>query len=96
VIAFARMAPASDQCPEGELCIVVCNLTPVVRHNYRIGVPKPGHYAELLNTDAACYGGSDIGNAGGMTSEEVACRGFDQSVVATLPPLATSVFKWCN
>ncbi len=96
VIAFARTAPASDQNPEGELCIVVCNLTPVVRHNYRIGVPKPGHYAELLNTDAACYGGSDVGNAQGMCSEAVTCRGFDQSVVATLPPLSTVFFKWCN
>jgi len=94
VIAFARTVPASNQSSTGELCIVVCNLTPVVRHNYRIGVPRPGQYDELLNTDAACYGGSDVGNACGMNSEDVACRGFDQSVVATLPPLATCVFRW--
>ena len=88
VIAFARTGP------DGGLCLVLCNFTPVVRHNYRIGVPQAGHFAEILNTDAACYGGSDVGNAFGLTSEAVSCREFAQSIVATLPPLSTSVFRF--
>lgn len=96
VIAFARTAPGSVAGSADELCIVVCNLTPVVRHDYRIGVPQAGHYVELLNTDAGCYGGSDIGNVDGLTTEDVGHQTFEQSVVATLPPLSTCVFRWCK
>ena len=54
---------------------------------YRIGVPEPGFYAELLNSDAAIYGGSNVGNGGGVATEPVAAHGFDQSLRLTIPPL---------
>ena len=47
-----------------ELAVIVCNFTPLVRENYRIGVPRPGRYRERINTDAGEYGGSGVGNAG--------------------------------
>ncbi|HEY1992034.1 MAG TPA: 1,4-alpha-glucan branching protein GlgB, partial [Gammaproteobacteria bacterium] len=54
---------------DGQDLLVVLNFTPVVRHGYRLGVPRAGHYAEALNSDAALYGGSDVGNLGGVSAE---------------------------
>lgn len=75
--------------------IVVCalNLTPVPREGYRMGVPTAGYYRELLNSDSEAYGGSNMGNGGGVQSEEVAWHGQPLSVVITLPPLAAVFFK---
>ncbi|HET7877062.1 MAG TPA: 1,4-alpha-glucan branching protein GlgB [Methylomirabilota bacterium] len=70
-----------------DLVLCVCNFTPVPRHGYRVGVPRPGFYAEVLNTDSAVYGGSNLGNLGGVASEPVPWHGQAQSVVLTLPPL---------
>jgi 1,4-alpha-glucan branching enzyme len=77
-----------------EMIIVVLNATPVVRYNYRIGVPRPGHYEEILNTDAARYGGSNVGNLGGMNAGEHAWMGRRYSLALTLPPLAAVFLKW--
>ncbi len=63
--------------------VMVCNFTPVPRMAYRIGVPDAGFYAELLNSDAAVYGGSNVGNQGGVASEPIAAHGFDQSLSLT-------------
>jgi 1,4-alpha-glucan branching enzyme len=71
----------------------VFNFTPVVRHEYRIGVPAPGFYAELMNSDAGVYGGSNIGNEGGVSTEPVAAHGFEQSLRLTVPPLAALYLK---
>ena len=71
--------------------VVVCNLTPAVRHDYRIGVPQAGGWRELLNTDAACYGGSNVGNQGTLQAEDAAWHGRAASLRLTLPPLATLV-----
>jgi 1,4-alpha-glucan branching enzyme len=68
--------------------LVLCNFTPVVRHGWRIGVPQAGSWAELINTDADVYGGSNVVN-GPLTSEPVPWQGQPQSVQLTLPPLAT-------
>jgi 1,4-alpha-glucan branching enzyme len=76
-----------------DVLVVACNFTPVPRHNHRIGVPAPGHWREILNSDAALYGGSGQGNLGSVHSVPVACHGHPQSLVLTLPPLAVSVFK---
>ncbi len=73
--------------------VVACNLTPLARYNYRIGVPKPGFYAERLNTDAAMYGGSNVGNVGGAYSQAMAWLGQPYSMLITIPPLATVVFE---
>jgi 1,4-alpha-glucan branching enzyme len=61
----------------------------VPRQGYRIGVPLPGFYREVVNTDAAIYGGGDIGNAGGVWAEESESHGLPYSITLTLPPLAT-------
>jgi 1,4-alpha-glucan branching enzyme len=71
------------------IVVVACNFTPVPRYGYRIGVPLPGHYRERLNTDAAVYGGGNIGNAGGVTAEELGSHGRPYSLSLTLPPLST-------
>jgi 1,4-alpha-glucan branching enzyme len=69
--------------------VVVCNLTPVVRSDYRIGVPGGGAWRELLNTDAECYGGSNVGNQGHLNAEDASWHGRPASLRLTLPPLAT-------
>jgi len=83
VLAFIRRGPGA-----ADHAIAVCNFTPMVRTGYRIGVPGPGRYREALNTDAALYGGSNAGNAGGAMAEPVAWHGRPCSLSLTLPPLA--------
>jgi 1,4-alpha-glucan branching enzyme len=73
--------------------VVVCNLTPVVRYEYRVGVPVGGRYVELVNTDAHDYGGSDVGNAGYVHAEPVPSHGRPHSLRLTLPPLAALFLK---
>ena len=68
--------------------VAVFNFTPVPRQGYRIGVPRSGRYLEVLNTDAACYGGSNVGNAGAVETEAKPWDGRPYSAVLTLPPLA--------
>ena len=75
----------------GNIAIVVCNFTPVVRREYRVGVPRGGFYVERLNTDSALYGGSDVGNAGGVVANEIECHGRSHCIDLTLPPLAAVV-----
>jgi 1,4-alpha-glucan branching enzyme len=74
---------------KGVHVVAVCNFTPVPRFGYRIGVPRRSPYLERLNTDAAEYGGSGMGNLGKVAVEDVPSHGFPQSVVLTLPPLST-------
>src|SRR5262249_13737383 len=76
-----------------EFLVFACNFTPVVRHNYRIGMPESGWYREILNSDSQLYGGSDVGNAGGVEAQPVPSHGRDWSLLITLPPLAVVVFK---
>jgi 1,4-alpha-glucan branching enzyme len=71
--------------------LVVCNFTPVVREGYRIGVPHAGAWREVLNTDSAAYGGSNVGNAGRVLASDVGEHGRPASLELTLPPLATVV-----
>jgi 1,4-alpha-glucan branching enzyme len=72
---------------------MVFNFTPVPRREYRIGVPEAGWYAERLNSDAAIYGGGDVGNGGGASSEPVAAHGFEQSLRLVVPPLGCLILK---
>ena len=72
--------------------VAVFNFTPVVRHGYRVGVPKPGFYRELLNSDSAHYGGSNTGNGGGVQSEPIPWMGQPHSIQLVLPPLAGLIF----
>ena len=78
---------------EGETIVFIVNATPMVRHSYRLGVPRPGFYREIINTDAETYGGSNVGNLGGVKSEAVPWMAREQSILIQLPPLATLAFK---
>jgi len=89
VVSFIRFGAHRDS-----FLVFVCNFTPVVRPNYRIGVPEPGFYREVLNTDSEFYGGSNCGNGGGKQAEAFTCHGRPFSVTLTLPSLATLVLKW--
>ncbi|WP_029603817.1 1,4-alpha-glucan branching protein GlgB [Kozakia baliensis] len=82
VFAWVRYAPNAAP------VLIVCNMTPVPRLEYRVGVPHGGYWHERLNTDAECYGGSNMGNAGGVMAEEFPAHGMGTSVVLTLPPLS--------
>jgi 1,4-alpha-glucan branching enzyme len=73
--------------------VMVFNFTPVPREGYRIGVPAAGFYAEILNSDSADYGGSNMGNLGGVATEPVAAHGFEQSIRLTVPPLGCLLLK---
>jgi 1,4-alpha-glucan branching enzyme len=84
VFAFLRFGNE-----DGRMVLVVCNMTPVPRMAYGIGVPRPGHWRELLNTDAGVYGGSNVGNGGGLDSVATSMHGEAQTLFLTLPPLAT-------
>jgi 1,4-alpha-glucan branching enzyme len=78
---------------KGELIAIVCNFSPVPRPNYRIGVPVPGFWKELLNSDAKQFGGSGQGNFGGVQSVPVPLHGRLHSLTVTLPPLAVVYFE---
>ena len=89
IVSFLRRGKESK-----ELLIVVCNFTPVVHDHYRIGVPFEGYYKEILNSDASIYGGSNVGNCGGLYAEPIGCGGRPYSIALKVPPLAMVVFKW--
>jgi 1,4-alpha-glucan branching enzyme len=76
-----------------ESVLVVCNFTPVVRHGYGVGVPHGGYWRELLNGDGREYGGSGVGNEGGVAASDEPLHGRPWSLALTLPPLAAVFFK---
>jgi 1,4-alpha-glucan branching enzyme len=88
VFAFLRFGPEGTR-----PVLVVCNFTPTPRHNYRIGVPWAGGWTEIANTDSAFYGGSNVGNEGGVRTVEHAAHGEPQSLELILPPLATVMLR---
>ena len=89
VIAFLRQE-------EDQHLVCVLNFTPVVRENYRIGLPDKGRYKEVINTDAELYGGSNCGNAGLIETEDKPWSGFPCSAELTLPPLGGLLLTWSN
>ena len=88
VISFVRWSKHRR-----DFTVWVCNFTPVVRHNYRIGVPGPGVYREVLNTDWERFGGSGVRNDGDLWTDRVEMHGRRQSLSLTLPPLAVVVCR---
>ncbi len=76
-----------------DFLVIVANFTPVVRYQYRLGVPEAGPYAELLNSDSEYFGGSNVGNNGEVTTEPIPWQHQAQSLLLTLPPLSILVFK---
>ena len=80
---------------DDSLMLVICNFAPVVHHGLRLGVPRAGQWVEKLNTDSAYYGGSNVGTPlAAASSEAVGSHGRAQSVVITVPPLATVFMAW--
>ena len=73
--------------------MMACNFTPVPRRGYRVGVPHEGHWREVLNSNAAIYGGTDEGNMGGRHTEAIPTHGHDYSLLLDIPPLAIVIFK---
>ncbi|HEY9614654.1 alpha amylase C-terminal domain-containing protein, partial [Allocoleopsis sp.] len=90
IISLIRKGKSAD-----EVVLAVANFTPVPRYDYRIGVPTGGFWKELLNSDAADYGGSGMGNCGGMEADAIVHHGQPYSLNLTLPPLAIAFFKVC-
>ncbi len=88
VFAFLRYGNADDR-----TILCVCNMTPVPRHGYRLGVPSAGLWHEILNSDAAVYGGSNVGNGGIVMATDVESHGLPASLTLTLPPLATVLLR---
>jgi 1,4-alpha-glucan branching enzyme len=88
VLAYFRRAP------EGETLLIAHNMTPVPRKRYRVGVPGRGRWVEILNSDAVIYGGSGMGNLGGVDTGPLSVphHGRPESIDLTLPPLASVVF----
>jgi 1,4-alpha-glucan branching enzyme len=81
---------------EDETIIVVLNFTPVIRDNYRIGVPQAGHYEIIFNSDSDYYDGSNSGSAASIASEDLSWMGRPTSLNLTLPPLAGLVLRLCH
>jgi len=89
VLSFIRRSHSDPE----DLLLCIFNFTPVPRLGYRIGAPAAAAYREVLNTDSAWYGGSNMGNAGRLPVQETAWMGFEQSLELTLPPLAGLILK---
>jgi 1,4-alpha-glucan branching enzyme len=88
VVAWARRGA-----DENRIAVIVSNFTPVPRTDYRFGVPLSGFYREVVNTDAAVYGGGNLGNAGGVEAEAVSSHHQPYSLSLLLPPLATLILE---
>ncbi|MSO46149.1 MAG: 1,4-alpha-glucan branching protein GlgB [Acidobacteria bacterium] len=88
VVSMIRRARNPD-----DFTIMVANFTPVPRPGYRIGVPGGDWYREILNSDSDVYGGSNIGNSGGVHAEPIAAHGFDHSISLVVPPLGFLLLK---
>jgi len=88
VLSLIRKAKSSSA-----VMLVLCNFTPVPRYSYRVGTPRGGQWQEILNSDAARYGGSNMGNLGGAETAPIGLHGRPYSLTLTLPPLSVSFFK---
>jgi len=88
IIAFLRKAENPN-----DFILFCCNFTPVVRQGYAFGVPADGIYDEIFNTDAECFGGSNVRNPYGIPAQPVERHGRPHSISITLPPLAVVAFR---
>jgi len=88
IISFIRKDKDTDK-----IILIVCNFTPVPRHNYKVGVLREGFWREVLNSDAEIYGGSGCGNSGGVEASAKPVHGRKHSISLTLPPLSVLFFK---
>ncbi len=89
VMSYLRLAGE-----ERTLYAIVGHFTPIIRRDYRVGVPRRGFWKEVINTNSQYYGGNGFGNDGGRTTEDVPADNHSQSIVLNLPPLSTTILKW--
>jgi len=87
-ISFIRKGKSTH-----DILLIVCNFTPVPRQGYRIGVPRGGYWIEALNSDSSYYGGSGLGNSGGIEAVSTPWHGKSHSLSVTIPPLSVLFFK---
>jgi 1,4-alpha-glucan branching enzyme len=92
VLTFCRAGHPREGGAPGSQVLIACNFTPVPRHGYRVGLPRPGAWREVINSDAPIYGGSGVGNMGRVESEPAPWHGRAQSALLTLPPLGVVMF----
>jgi 1,4-alpha-glucan branching enzyme len=88
VVSMLRKAADAD-----DFVVGVFNFTPLPRHGYMVGVPRSGRYTELLNSDAAVYSGSNVGNDGFIATDPIASHGYPDSLRLSLPPLGCLILK---
>ena len=88
IIAFLRRGE-----DPGDFILVCCNFTPVPHPRYQFGVPEPGFYEEILNTDSELFGGSNMGNDGCVSSLPLPMHNRPHSIAVTLPPLGVVAFR---
>jgi 1,4-alpha-glucan branching enzyme len=88
IIAFVRRSKKPD-----DMVVVVCNFTPIPRYNYRLPVPRPGFYHEILNSDSNAYWGSNVGNSGGLDTVEDPWSAGGCALFLTVPPLSVLMLK---
>ncbi len=88
VIGYIRRAKDPN-----DFVVVCCNFTPAVRKEYRLGVPEPGHYVEIFNSDSQFYAGSNVGNGMGIDSKKIKAQGRADSIALSIPPMGVTVLK---
>ena len=88
ILAYARLGG-----PDDAPVVAICNFTPIERNGFRIGVPRAGRWAEVLNTDATIYGGGGRGNLGGVQADPAPHGDQPASIAVTLPPLSVVIFQ---
>jgi len=89
VVSLVRRSKSNPD----EMVVIVMNFTPLPRHNYQVGLPRGGHWSEILNSDATLYGGSGQGNMGGLDASPIPLHGRRWSVTLTIPPLGAVFLK---
>ena len=88
VFSFLRYAKDRET-----FVLVILNMTPIVHHHFRVGVPKKGTYKEIINSDQGVYGGSDLYNGEDKNSEDIPMHGFKQSIEVVLSPLGMTILE---
>ena len=76
-----------------DFVVVCCNFTPTVHNEYRLGVPEPGSYREIFNSDSEFYGGTNVGNGMGLVAEKIEAQGRPYSIKLSIPPMGAAMFK---
>ncbi|MEO6096960.1 MAG: alpha amylase C-terminal domain-containing protein, partial [Fibrobacteria bacterium] len=94
IVSFLRKGRPRESGGPQEVLLCLFNFSPIPRHNYRLGAPLDGFYAELFNSDSQVYGGGNLGNMGGKRTDAIPMHNLPYSLELTAPPLAACFFKF--